>query len=55
MDSKQVFSSTFFVRKNLFIFTPVKNYTGEDLKPHTVGVLCTAKRQIVTDTAPLKI
>jgi hypothetical protein len=37
-------------------------YTGEDLKPHTVGVLCTAKRQIVTDisrrlrlAAPLKI
>ena len=37
-------------------------YTGEDFlrhavpalrKPHTAGVLCTAKRQIVTDTAPL--
>jgi hypothetical protein len=24
-------------------------YTGEDLKPHAAGVLCTAKRQIVTD------
>jgi len=30
-------------------------YTGEDLKPHPYGVLCTAKRQIVTDTAHLKI
>jgi hypothetical protein len=43
----------------------VKIYTGEDLKTPvvgdvvssrtTAGVLCTAKQQIVTDTAPLKI
>jgi hypothetical protein len=30
-------------------------YTGEDLKLRPVGVLCTAKRQIVTGTAHLKI
>ena len=35
--------------------TQLNNYTGEDLKPHPYGVLCTAKRQIVTDTAHLKI
>ena len=29
-------------------------HTGEDLKPHPYGVLCTAKWQIVTDTAHLK-
>jgi hypothetical protein len=39
----------------LMNFIPLHIYTGEDLKPHTAGVLCTAKRQIVTDTAPLKI
>jgi hypothetical protein len=48
---------------NMFAFEIYEAiYTGEDLKLHTVGVLCTAKRQIVTDissrlrlTAQLKI
>ena len=39
----------------MYIYKLIKIYTSEDLKPHPYGVLRTAKRQIVTDTAPLKI